>query len=197
MILSQVWDVHRDALVGEPSWVQDAHYDMVAKARANASQDELRIMMLHLLEERFHLQWHAETRVMNAYVLTQSKKGIKLQTDTPPTEADATQCALTGIVSRKLSCRHITIAEIAKRMPLWSPEYVQTLVLDKTGVEGVYQFELEFNPRSIVTNPDWANITPISMPDAMEVRLGLRLENQKVPVPVIVVDHLDRVPSEN
>jgi uncharacterized protein (TIGR03435 family) len=197
MILSQVWDIHRDALIGEPSWVQDAHYDMVAKARSDATKDELRIMMLHLLEERFHLQWHAETRVMNAYVLTQSKKGIKLQTDTPPTDADGNQCQLTGIVSRKLSCRHITIAEVAQRMPLWSPEYVQTLVLDKTGLTGTYQFALEFNPMSIVTNPGWASITPISMPDAMEVRLGLRLENQKAPVPVIVVDRLDRVPTEN
>ncbi len=198
MILSQVWDIHRDALVGEPSWVQDAHYDMVAKAKAGSSKDELRIMMLHLLEERFHLQWHAETRVMNAYVLTQSKKGIKLlQTDTPPTDADATQCVLTGIVSRKLSCRHITIAEMAQRMPLWSPEYVQTLVLDRTGVEGVYQFELEFNPLSIVNNPDWAKIAPISLPDSLEAHLGLRLESQKAPVPVIVVDHLDRVPAEN
>ena len=197
MILSQVWDIHQDALIGEPNWVRDVRYDMVAKAKTNSSRDELRTMMLHLLEERFHLQWHPETRVMNAYVLTQSKKGIRFRTDTAPTDDDADLCKLTGLVTRTLSCRHITMAEVAKRLPLWGPAFVPTLVLDKTELQGTYQFDLEFNPLSIVNNPDWAKISPISLPDAMESHLGLRLESQKAPVPVIVVDHLDREPSEN
>jgi Cu+-exporting ATPase len=75
-------------------------------------------------------------------------------------------------------------------------EKVDTLVLDKTGIDGVYDFEFRW------TNDDQtpAGVDAETAPtlfNALQETLGLRLQRQKVPVEMIVVDHVERVPTEN
>ena len=68
-------------------------------------------------------------------------------------------------------------------------------VIDKTGLTGKYDFTLEFSLRELTAAPGDDPLP--SLFDAMQQQLGLKLEDRKAPFDVVVVDHAERVPTEN
>ncbi|SPE31883.1 hypothetical protein SBA3_1820048 [Candidatus Sulfopaludibacter sp. SbA3] len=166
-------------------------------------------MLQNLLKERFKLTVHKDEKVISAFVLTVSKKGPKLKESEPglmncgPGQGEPGRA--------HVYCQHLTSADMADAMMAIAQGYLQgTPVIDQTGIKGTWEFKLDWTPAArynAATRPaDGAggtavpaapDSTLISFFDAVEAQLGLSLENRKVPVPVIVVDHLDRVPIEN
>jgi uncharacterized protein (TIGR03435 family) len=127
----------------------------------------------------------------------------------------------TPILSRLLTCQGITMAQFADRLSTLANGYIHSPVLDATGLEGRYDFTLSFSPAgmgqvagrggrgggesgpfapSLLPDPSAATSDPIgaiSVFEAIEKQLGLKLETQKRPVPVLVIDHAERKPIEN
>jgi uncharacterized protein (TIGR03435 family) len=112
------------------------------------------------------------------------------------------------LLSRLLYCRNMTMAQFADQLPLQANGYVHSAVLDKTGLADAYDFTLSFSGIGILQNSLQGPGQPgaggaadpngaLSLSDAVSKQLGLKLELEKRPAPVLVIDHVEQKPTEN
>jgi uncharacterized protein (TIGR03435 family) len=195
------YHVRPEALSG-PAWMDTARYDVVAKASEKASQDEVRRMMQTLLAERFKLAIHTEQRPTAAYAMTVGKSGSKLQPSEQAAVLSQQRC-VNGTAKpghRQVECKHVTAAFLADYLQEMAPRELTIPVVDQTGITGPVDFTLTWVPRALPNTAAVADTEPPAGPDifeAVEGQLGLKLENKKLPLPVIVVDRVERAPVEN
>jgi len=201
VLISYGFNVQGSDISGDPAWVASDKYDVTAKAPStNVSLDQYRRMVQALLTDRFKLATHQETKERNGFMLVTAKGGPKLAV------ADAQSCSgtcgtfFTGPSS--LDARKMSMPQFANTltMVLGSP------VLDKTEIPGTFDIHLEFNPEG--TNLTGRGPLPLdaaadedrpkpSLFTALQQQAGLKLESQKVPATMLVIDHIERTPSEN
>jgi uncharacterized protein (TIGR03435 family) len=211
------YDLQDYQLSGDPSWADSEHYDVQAKADGNPSVREMEGPMLQvLLEDRFKLTLHRETRQLPVYELTIGKGGAKLQSskegsctpysvDSPPTstpgEPRPNFCGFHMTpddgLNRTLDGNGITMAALAANL---SRTYVSPLgrnVIDRTGLIGAYDVHLKWAidslpaPAGPNTTPP-SDVTGPSIFTALQEQLGLKLESGKGPVEVFVIDHVEK-----
>jgi uncharacterized protein (TIGR03435 family) len=234
MLMQGAWNINSDELMaGGPKWLDTTRWDIVAKAVTVAAPgtpaqfdiDALRLMLRNLLIDRFKIQAHMEERPVTAYVLLAVKP--KLQKADPlgrtgwkegPAPASKDPRETTPILSRLVTCTNMTMAQFADLLPSMASGYLQTPVQDMTGIEGGYDFTLNFSPIGAVRGgggrgggdrggqpgPPANGISnaedpsgALSLFDALTRQLGLKLEMQKRPLPVLVIDHIEEKPTEN
>jgi uncharacterized protein (TIGR03435 family) len=191
-----VWD-ESDYLKGLPSWSQSTLYDLIAKAPAHTSADDLRLMVRGVLQERFHLTVHQEERTMSVDTLAVRKNGPKLL----PAEGsgdpgchsergETVRTEVNGTTDLSRLCQNIT-------MGAWALEVAHILkkdVVDRTGLPGQYDVRLDF--KMICEFADDHCSSADSVPAGL-AKIGLTIEARREPRPIIVVDHVDRVPTDN
>jgi uncharacterized protein (TIGR03435 family) len=169
-------------------------FDIIAKAAGPAKTDELRIMLQSLLAERFKLATHRETKEVTAYVLVEAKGGHKMKVSEaadgrgvlPVREEGKT--ALTG--------QSATLDQLAMFLsgPLRAP------VVDATGLKGRYDFAFDITSFGVngAQPPGEAPPDPVAvLQSALPKQLGLKLESRKMPVEMLVIDHLEKSPVAN
>ena len=177
------------ALIG-PGWMGSESFTIEATFPAETSADRVRLMTRALLAERFKLAAHRETRQLPMYVLVVDKDGLKIQ----PVEGGQPRTA--GGPGR-LEAHKITMQKLADLLARGTGHQV----VDGTGVKGVFDFTLQWTPEEAPRlEPDAGAAggepgPPLS--SALREQLGLRLETRKGPVDVLVVDHMERVPTAN
>jgi uncharacterized protein (TIGR03435 family) len=179
-------------------------------------------MLRALLIERFQLAVHTEERPMNAYTLVANKPKLKKADPTSRTkwqEGAASDSKgdrnANPSLGRLVTCQNVTMAQFAEMLPNIAPGYLRTNVVDATGLEGGYDFTFSFSPigaiqaaqtarpqaeRAPATDAT-ANVPEpsgaISLFEALNKQLGLKLETVKRPVQVLVIDRIERKPLEN
>jgi uncharacterized protein (TIGR03435 family) len=219
-LIKAAWSINSDDLIaGMPKFAESAKFDIVAKASndpAIASQidDEALLLMLRtLLVDRFKVASHMEERAVPAYVLSAAKP--KLQRADP---ANRTECkegpgaggndprAGNPMLNRMLTCQNMTMAQFAEHLPNLVPGYVQTQVADETKLDGAFDFTFAFSGINVLRNAlqgkggDAAAADPsgaLSLQEALNKQLGLKLELKKRNAQVLVVDHVEEKPTEN
>jgi uncharacterized protein (TIGR03435 family) len=187
--------------------------------------DVLWSLLRALLVERFKMVVHTEERPATAYTLVAAKPKMKkadAATRTKCKEGPGTDGKdprdKTPVLSRLVTCQGITMAQFADKLRTLASGYIHTPVLDATGLEGGYDFTLSFSPAGMAqmagrggrggepgpftpsADPSAAVSDPngaITLSEAVEKQLGLKLEAQKRPVPVLVIDHIEQKPIEN
>jgi uncharacterized protein (TIGR03435 family) len=182
-------------VAGGPAWLDSSRFDVIAKAPPNTPTDTLRVMLQPLLAERFKLAIHTEQRPTPVYALIVAKGGSKLQAaagSSPP------KCAPgQGVEGQNHTvCTNFTMADLAEWLPTrLAPSFIDRPVVNLTGIQGAYDIRLDWVPRPLSEISD-APAGPTVF-DALEKQLGLKLEDRKQPMPVIVIDHIEQVPAEN
>jgi bla regulator protein BlaR1 len=214
-----------------PKWVKTDRYSIQARSPGKPTKDQVRLMMQSLLEERFGLKVHVETRTVPVFALTLAKPGklgpklIPHEQGLPcpePATAGAPQPPLPPnppfpylcgvyVLSRKADgttewgSRNTTMPLVAGMLP--SLGALGKPVVDQTGLTGDYDVSVDFSMEatraamraesaSAASNAA-AELPPgITFMDAVREQLGLKLESTKAPVPMLVIDHIER-PSEN
>lgn len=196
-LMMMAYEVDPRQILGGPAWVATDEYDIDAVAvegvQANQSEEA---MLKELMADRFQLKVHQEQRVMAVYVLEVTKGGPKL------TAAQADRPENSG-------CEHIGVCSFHNRTLANFSRFMQFVVLDKpvvdkTGIEGTFDFELKWTPDESQFRGMGIRVPPPSdsttvLPGlftAIQEQLGLKLEPQKIPCDVLVIDHVER-PSEN
>jgi uncharacterized protein (TIGR03435 family) len=168
---------------GQPGWMESQDYDISAKVEGDQqlTLGQIRPILQRLLEQRFHLQTHRETTLAAGYALVVAKGGAKLN---PSKEGRKSHFQL---VPDGLQAMHSTAKDLTGVLAL----AIHQPVVDKTGLTGVYDINLSYAPMND------ANSTLPSIFTALQEQLGLKLEPQKVPVETLVIDHADKIPTEN
>ena len=184
IIISMAFDDSSDHVSG-PDWLDSQLYSIDANAGGDKqlSREEMKPLLQNLLQERFHLVVHHETKTLSGYALVVAKDGPKLHASKEGNETHI------YILPNGIDMRHAGIAGLAGALA--SQGAAGGPVIDKTGIQGEYDITLHY---ATVGNPN------SSLPDfftALREQLGLKLQPQKVPVDFLVIDHADRVPTEN
>ncbi len=201
-----------------PGGLPDAHFDILAKVPPSTAERQFGQMLQNLLIDRFAMKVHHETRNLAGYELIVAKGGLRMktaeQTATPPAsgipvgrlplikdragDPQLPPGRNARLVLRlsdgrfRQSGRMQTMADIVEmcQRELGRP------VVDRSGLTRVYDFNIDF-----MRAPDDPSepIDDAALPflTAFQSQLGLRLESKKVPVDVIVIDHIKKVPTEN
>jgi uncharacterized protein (TIGR03435 family) len=195
-----------------PDWLADTRlgFDLRAKVPQGTTREQFSLMFQNLLVDRFQLAVHRETREMQQYDLVVAKNGPKFQ-GAAPEGSPAGPSAL-----RKNGCpalpggQGVTFGngQYVLHIPDWSMKVFSTQlayllrshVTDATGLTGKYDIAMCWAPdntRDAGANGIPATDSAPTLQQALQDQLGLRLEPRKGPVEVLVVDHAEKLPSEN
>jgi len=198
-LLRYAYGIMPDMISGLPKWAKETQFDVVAKAAHDTPPATLRIMLRTLLADRFKLQSHQEDRPTSAYVLTIGKHGQQLQ----PASRTQPHCSWTDLpsgVSRR-ECQNMTMSELARQLPGLGRIGIDRPVVDRTGLDGAWDFHLDVKLALAFGGDTAARPDPAADPEGPTIfdafdQLGLKLEARKVPLPVLVVDRIEQL-TEN
>lgn len=201
-IIMLAYNVGGKQLAG-PRWLTElttdasavTRYEIMAKIPAGATRDQIPLMLQRLLEDRFRLQVHRESRPTQVYVLGVGKNGPKLETSVGT--GKGTGCARAigggaqgGVVAE---CHNVTTAQLAQQLQTLSPAYFRDgPIVDRTGLTGSYDLQLEWMMQQQLD----AGMTGPTMYNAVE-KLGLTLEKKRESAEMLVVDRVEQTPTEN
>jgi uncharacterized protein (TIGR03435 family) len=193
-------------------------FDVVAKVPAGATRDQFRAMMQNLLAERFHLKLHRESREFPAWELIVGKSGSKLKESSVDAGAESmsgplkygddgfpllapntpgwasTLTIVDGFIVGRMAAQRQPVSVLTGSFGMGD----DPPILDHTGLTGKYDFRLEFSREPTGAPAAEAKTPPV--PDlftAVQQQLGLQLVSKRLPFDVLVVESVDRVPTEN
>lgn len=201
-LLQRGWPSYHD--VEGPGWLETQVVAVDATMPAATTQEQFQEMLRNLVIERFGLRFHIDSRGINGYSLAVAKGGLKIkesedQSDSkwarpnPPTRSDDEHFPVyegSGhwMVSSQVRDRariqghQVTMPELARSLG----NAMDATVTDATGLTKKYDLSVTYDHDS-----------PQSLAAALQSQLGLKLDTEKLPVKVMVIDHMERVPSGN
>jgi uncharacterized protein (TIGR03435 family) len=200
-LIVAAYGVSEDTVAGGPGWLSSDLFDVIAKVPPGTTQATANLMLQALLADRFGLVVRQATHPVPRYVMTVAKSGSKLKPSSGSGggcnqqqrgQVDASDPA--SFPNLKVTCRNLTSAQIAENLRQMAGGYLDHDVIDSTKLEGSWDFDLEWTPRGILAAKGSAGI---SVFDAAEKQLGLKLEVQNVPMESLVIDRVNRRPTEN
>jgi uncharacterized protein (TIGR03435 family) len=178
--------------VSGPDWIRTELYDITATMPPATPADQALRMMQKLLADRFKLAFHRETREIAVYALVIGKSGSKLVEGDLGQGSGGTSSSPGKLVGTRVRMRNLVEA-LSRQADL--------PVVDMTGLNGIYSFTLEYAPesRTAAAKPDEAAEGPTgpSIYTAIQEQLGLKLESRKVPMEMLVIDGVEKIPVEN
>ncbi len=191
--IAAAYKLDREFILGGPSWLDTDRFDLTARVPRDTPDETVRLMMQSLLAERFGLEVHRQEKPMPVFLLTVSKRGLKLKKSSGEGGLD---CNPDNSKQPNTSyvCRHGSATDIGQFLRLAAGGYVNHQVIDETGLKDTYDFSLTWSPRGRLRVVD-ADANTISLFDALEKQLGLVVEPETRAMPVIVVDRVNREPS--
>jgi len=220
MLIGIAYNVKGFEISGGPGWINSDGYDITAKAAdSNISLDQLRPMLQTLLEDRFKLMVHREKKEMSVYALMAAKGGPKLPEakeggcvafgpNTPPPPPPAPGQAMPTLCGgflrgpNLLEAGKVTMTQLVNVLS----DILGRPVIDRTEFTGTFDVKLEFTPEGTTFGaggfappgglPPGFDTSGPSIFTVLQEQLGLRLESQKAPGEVLIIDHVEK-PSEN
>jgi len=166
-----------------PEWLDSSNYSIDAKVEGDQmlAYDQIKPLVQNLLAQRLGLKVHHISKLSAGFELVIAKGGPKLQ----PAKGDGKPWG--QILPNRIDSWNYSTGALASILsrPAGQP------VVDKTGLTGTYDFKLSYAS---------ANDPNSSLPDfftALQEQLGLKLVPQKVLVDILVIDHVDKIPTEN
>ena len=196
-LIRMAYGVEAEKVMGGPNWLELDRYTVVAKAPAGTPAD-VKLMLRSLLIDRFNLKVHEDTRPLSAFILTVGPAKHKMREASgsgPGGCQPIPQQAEGGAIPPQMAeCRGMTMAAFAQLLPRAAGAYLPNPVVDQTGLQGAFDFEVRFHARPLLAQ---AGSEGISLFDALEKQLGLKLELKETPTSALVVDSVERKPSPN
>jgi uncharacterized protein (TIGR03435 family) len=211
-LITNAYGVPLYAVIGGPDWMRPdsgVRYDIETKAEGEPSRTEMMLMLQTLLAERFQLRTHRETRELPAYVLTVARGGARLTPskdggcvdrspairNTLPASETRPGCGNNLLTSRGAtppnllwSAVRIDMAGVASALA----NVFRRPVVDRTGLTGFFDIQLELPPLQPATVDGGASDPGVSVFTVLQEQLGLRVEEGRGPVEVLVVDGVER-----
>ncbi|HVV44067.1 MAG TPA: TIGR03435 family protein [Bryobacteraceae bacterium] len=200
-LISTAYGVDANAVAGGPSWLESDRLDVIASAPDDASPSELHTMLQSLLKDRFDLAVHQGTRPMPALVLTAGKQPRLKQSqgeagggcEEQPTEH-------TPAINAAWKCRGVTMAGLveslqnARKSPPLRGYLADDPIADQTALQGAWDFDFKWTGVGLLPR---AGADGVTLFDAIDKQLGLKLEKGFAHLPALTVDHVKEKPGPN
>jgi uncharacterized protein (TIGR03435 family) len=210
-LMAEAYRVESEQILDGPQWANSDRYNIKAKFTeselnkvnkldGDSSTREHNRALQQLINERFKLVLHQETRLVPAYVLHVTSNGPKLHAASP---GDTYPAGLKDMYGKghagliefdfhkgKLIFQGVPISKLVKLLATATPQHMDRIIVDNTDLPGKFDFTLQWTPTSSGGTPDPALVK------AMEDQLGLTLEAKDAVIPVVVVDHADQPSSD-
>jgi uncharacterized protein (TIGR03435 family) len=184
-----------DAQVSGPDWLDSERYDIIAKAADDAQDDLSALRLQALLADRFKLTLHRKNKEASIYALVATKGGPKVVPEAVDSPNGGHLSSGRGHVTAKAaSMAHFAEFLSGPRAALG------LIVIDQTGLTGAYGFDLDWTPDDEPARRQEKKAeqnAPPSLPVALQEKLGLRLDPRKGNIEMLIVDHAERIPTEN
>jgi uncharacterized protein (TIGR03435 family) len=219
-IIGLAWNLPNETFLVAPRSLETILIDVTARAfatpnpenQAQADEDFARLMLRSLLIDKFQIKWHMEDRPMPAFNLVAESpmltkgdptKRTRCYNGAPPGSAAATKPQF----ARQITCENVTMEQFGQLLPNVAGDYTRVVALDKTGLQGGFDFTLDFSPNGQVQGPrpepgainTGVALDPtgaLSLQDAVRRQLGIRMEETRRPVPVLVIDSFVEKPLD-
>jgi uncharacterized protein (TIGR03435 family) len=203
-LIMNAYDIRDFQIEGGPDWMGTARFDLNAKedepepvhprdmnaAQRRAYENKHRERLRNLLIERFGLTVTRTTKDLPGYILSVAKKGPKLT----PSVSDETKASTSVSIGPGRGRMEGTSTSVDTMAVLLS-QFLGRKVTNQTGIEGSFDFKLEWTPDGATTDTADLNSSG-SIYTALQEQLGLKLESKKLPTEIIIVDKLEK-PTEN
>jgi uncharacterized protein (TIGR03435 family) len=209
-LVADAFGVRGDQITA-PDWLRKERYDVVANIPEGATKEQFNVMLGNLLRDRFHLRFHMDSKMLPVYALRVAKNGPKFKETVrhddakiPSERVDAQGFPVLLPSQHSLALPHdgqifstfqdVLIADFAPGLERMAGRPV----VDETGLAGHYDFKIHY---------EWlrrpgadAGALPDPVPTvftAVEQQLGLKLESSSHPFPQLIIDSIDREPTDN
>ena len=204
-----------DRIVGGPDWSRTDRFDIVATAAGTPTRAQFSAMARQLLADRFKLVVRREQRDLPVFVLSPARSdgrpGPQLTrvefdctayreafaraqvapdaaTRVPGSAPTCSTLSASSAAGRKISGKAVALPELARVLA----SSAGALVVDRTNLTGVYDFEVSFVSDQVVQGPGGTAGDGVSLATALQEQLGLKLERQRAPVDVLVIESVER-----
>ena len=179
--------------IAGPDWLSGAHFDIRAKLPEGADTGDVPRMLQSLLAERFHMQFHRENREASVFDLDVAKSGANLQpSGVTPGPTRMTPLS-TGVTRMERTTDMSGLAALLTR-------FMNRPVYDKTGLTGDYQVAIDIPLVSAANASAGNSETSEDRTSGLLLSLqqmGLKLDSRKAATETIVIDHIEKTPTDN
>ena len=211
-LISEAYGVRSDDISG-PAWLSTDRYDIIANIPPGTTKDDFKLMLADLLRERFGLKFHMGSKIHRVYALRVGKDGPTFK----PTRrtggaavssggsmtVDADGCSILppdrqGAVGRAITggmcwtAQDVTMANLASMLA----QPAGRRVVDETGLTGRYDYRIRLQWMSRAPDANAVDTLP-GVFTAVEEQLGLKLESSTSSYPELIIDSIEREPTEN
>jgi uncharacterized protein (TIGR03435 family) len=199
-----------------PDWIDSTRFDIVARLPRGSSESQIPEMLQALLAKRFGLSLHRETKPHAIYQLVVAKGGPRLKpAENAMPGSGVPRGAMTMLMDAAgmhLKAASATLATLGE----WISRFCDRPIVDMTGIQGQYDFDLVFTPETVRGMPagmrppmgpepagGGVGFMPGDSPDGPGSiiesvdRYGLKLEPRKAPMEILVLDQIAKTPTEN
>jgi uncharacterized protein (TIGR03435 family) len=225
-LVVEAWQLPTGAMLGDaPPWLDHVRYTILAKLPPEVDgrtlvqhQDPLDSMLRKLLIDRFHIQSHWSERKADGYVLLAGTPRMKKADPNSrtyckygPAEGQKDVRRMDSPFNAMFHCQNVTMAQFADLLSSVSRSDIKSRVVDKTGLTDAYNFSLAYTTGGRLRQQEAAAQTAakqagetiaapvagLGIEDAVRKELGVRLAIQPLPLPFLILDHIERTPTEN
>jgi uncharacterized protein (TIGR03435 family) len=223
----EAWQLPSAAMLGdEPPWLDTVRYTILAKLPPEVDgrtlvihQDPLDSMLRKLLADRFNIQSHWGEQTADGYVLLAGTPRMKKADPSSrtyckygPAEGEKDVRRVDSPFNGMFHCQNVTMAQFADLLQaVGGRADIKNHVVDKTGLTDSYDFSLSYTTGSRLRVQEAAAqaaaakagdataepVEGLGIEDAVRKELGVRLEEQRLPLPFLILDHIDQTPTEN
>jgi uncharacterized protein (TIGR03435 family) len=222
----------KDYQIAGPDWIGSERYDISAKLPSGGARDQVPEMLKSLLEDRFKIKSHMDSKEFPVYALIAAKGGVKLkespvdaETEAPGTPATNVNVTASGgargvtinlgegayfaFADNKLEAKKLTMVAFCDTLA----RFMDKPVIDMTELKGAYDITLNFTQEDytamlirsaisagVALPPQALKMLELSSGDSLASGLqlvGLKLDSRKAPLPVLVVDKIEKTPTAN
>jgi uncharacterized protein (TIGR03435 family) len=191
LLIAAAYDLSPKVISGGPAWSDSDHFDIVAITPGDArpAREEQMVMLRTLLADRFKLGFHREQKSFSYYQLDVAQGGVRLKQSTAPEGDPAALISTVYPDHIHLPARNATMTEFAS---LLQRAVLDRPVVDSTGLQGKFDFDLDWAP----DETQFGGEVPSSVPEspsppffvAINQQLGLHIQAKKGPISAMVVD---------